>query len=351
MIATPDIDRWAALQRRDASADGQFFYSVNTTGVYCYPSCAARPPRPANVRFHATRADAEQAGFRPCRRCRPDLPPRANREATLIAAACRHIEAGDEALSLATLAKAAGCSPHHFHRLFRRITGVTPKSYADAHRQTRVQSTLGANTSITTALYQSGFNSQGRFYGTADAMLGMTPTAYRAGGAGEHITHATGPCTLGHVLVATSSRGICAILLGDDPAALTTDLERRFPRAHHQPAAPALTNLLGQITQLVDNPAQPAALSLPLDIRGTAFQRRVWEALQAIPVGHTTSYAQLAATIGAPNAVRAAAAACAANKLAVAVPCHRVVAGNGALTGYRWGIERKRALIRKEVLS
>ena len=340
--------RWDALRRRDPAADGHFLYSVATTGVYCHPSCAARPARPENVAFFATRGEAERAGFRPCKRCRPDLPPRAAREATLAAAACRRIEAAEEAPSLAELADAAGCSPHHFHRLFRRVVGVTPKAYADAHRQRRVQADLGAGSGVTEAIYAAGFNSSGRFYEAADGMLGMQPSAYRAGGAGEAVRYAVGRCSLGCVLVAAAGRGVCAILLGDDPAALVAELRARFPRAVVSPAEADFAGVVAAVVRLVDDPAAPGGPPLPLDIRGTAFQRRVWETLRGIPPGETASYAEVAARIGAPRAVRAVAAACGANKLAVAVPCHRVVASNGGLAGYRWGVERKQQLLDRE---
>jgi AraC family transcriptional regulator of adaptative response/methylated-DNA-[protein]-cysteine methyltransferase len=343
-----EADRWAALRSRDHAADGVFFYSVRTTGVYCYPSCAARPALEANVAFYATREEAEKAGFRPCKRCRPDLPPRSLRETALVARACKLIEATEEPPSLSDLAQAAGCSPHHFHRLFRRITGVTPKAYADTHRASRVQAALAKGVSVTEALYDAGFNSPGRFYDATDAMLGMTPTAYRAGGAGEVIHHAVGRCSLGCVLVAVSGRGVCAILLGDDPASLASDLVARFPRAHHELAEAAFAEVLADVVRIVDDPAGTHALSLPLDIRGTVFQRRVWDALRQIPPGKTVSYTEMAAQIGAPRAMRAVAAACAANRLAVAVPCHRVVATNGTLAGYRWGVERKRRLLDRE---
>ncbi len=348
---TPDFrteaERWTALRQRDPAADGHFLYSVRSTGVYCRPSCAARPALAANVAFHACAAEAERAGFRACQRCRPDLPPRAEREAGLVARACRAIEAAEQPPSLVELAAAAGCSRFHFHRLFRRITGVTPRAYAAAHRQGRVQAGLAAGAAVTAALYDAGFGSSGRFYHAADAMLGMTPTRYRAGGEGEAIRHAAGPCSLGSVLVAVSGRGVCAILLGDDPAALQADLALRFARAVLS-EDPALASVLAEVVRLVDDPAEAPALSLPLDVRGTAFQRRVWQALQSVPAGQTASYAAVAASLGAASGARAVAAACAANPLAVAVPCHRVVAANGALTGYRWGVERKRALLAKE---
>ncbi len=343
-----EATRWDALRRRDPAADGHFLYSVATTGVYCRPSCAARPARPENVAFFATRAEAERAGFRPCKRCRPDLPPRAEREAALAAAACRQIEAAEEMPSLAELADAAGVSAHHFHRLFRRVVGVTPKAYADAHRQRRVQDDLGAGSGVTEAIYAAGFNSSGRFYEAADGMLGMAPSRYRAGGAGEAVGYAVGRCSLGCVLVAAAGRGVCAIMLGDDPAALVAELRARFPRAAVGPAEAEFAGMVAAVVRLVDDPAATDGAPLPLDIRGTAFQRRVWEALRQIPPGETASYAEVAARIGAPRAVRAVAAACGANKLAVAVPCHRVVASNGGLGGYHWGVARKRALLASE---
>ena len=338
--------RRAAVRTRDGLADGHFVYAVATTGVYCRPSCAARAARPENVSFHRDPASAERAGFRPCKRCKPNERPRDEREAALVAVACRAIEAADEAPSLETLAAAAGLSPFHFHRLFRRIAGVTPKAYAAAERARRVQSSLRRGDSVTSAIYDAGFSSSGRFYAAADGMLGMRPSRYRAGGAGERIQHAVGHGSLGAVLVAATERGICAILLGDDEAALETDLRARFPRADLAPVDATFTDWVRQVVAFVEQPGD--GLALPLDIRGTAFQRRVWEALQAIPPGQTVSYGALASRLGQPSAVRAVASACAANKVAVAVPCHRVVGVGGALTGYRWGVARKRALLERE---
>lgn len=347
-----DALRWAAVQRRDADADGQFVFSVKTTGVYCRPSCAARAARRENVAFHATPADAERAGFRPCKRCRPDQPSRTVREAALIAKACRTleqaVEAGTEELRLADLAAQAGLSPHHFHRMFRRVAGVTPKSYAAAQRQRRVQDGLAAGSRVTETIYDAGFNSSSRFYEAAPGMLGMTPTAYRKGGAGEVVWSAMGRCSLGGVLVAATERGVCAILLGDDPAVLAKDLKARFPSARLVDPAPGFAEWVAKVVRFVDDPARADRLDLPLDIRGTTFQRRVWEALQAIPAGRTASYAEVANRLGMPRAVRAVAGACAANALAVAIPCHRVVGSDGRLTGYRWGVERKRRLLERE---
>lgn len=342
-----DGARLDAVRRRDPAADGVFLYSVATTGVYCRPSCAARPALRHNIAFHRDRAAAERAGFRPCRRCRPDLPPRAEREAALVAAACRAIEEAEEEPALAALAAGAGASPHHFHRMFRRVAGVTPKAYASARRQGRLQAGLAAGAGVTEAAYGAGFNSSGRFYEAADGMLGMTASRYRAGGAGEAIRYAFGHSSLGVVLVAAAARGVCAILLGDDEAALEGDLRARFPKAELAMAEPGFAGWVAAVTALVEQPGG-ATLALPLDIRGTAFQRRVWEVLRAIPAGGTLSYAAVAARLGAPAAVRAVAGACAANALAVAVPCHRVVSSTGALAGYRWGVERKRALLERE---
>lgn len=342
--------RLAAVRARDAAADGHFYFSVSTTGIYCNPSCAARAALAENLAFHDTREAAVRAGFRPCRRCRPDLEPRAAREADLVAAACRAIEQAEEAPCLAELARTAGLSPHHFHRLFRRIAGVTPKAYGAAHRQSRVQASLAAGAPVTAAIYDAGFASPSRFYSATGEMLGMLPSTYRAGGAGEAIAFAFGQSSLGIVLVAATARGICAILLGDSQDALFADLRARFPNAALQAAGPDFSGNVAAVVTLVDHPLQTTAATLPLDIRGTAFQRRVWEALRGIPAGQTRSYREIAVQLGNPASVRAVAGACAANALAVVVPCHRVVGSDGTLTGYRWGMMRKRRLLEKEGL-
>jgi len=341
-----DDPRWAQLVSRETSADGQFVYSVASTGIYCRPACAARTPAPRNVRFHADPAAAEQAGFRPCKRCRPDQPPLAERQAAIIATACRRIEQAEDALSLGELADGAGLSPHHFHRLFRSVTGLTPKAYGDAHRAARVREALTGGANVTEALYDAGYGSSGRFYAAADAALGMLPSVYRAGGAEAAIRYGIGPSSLGRVLAAMSDRGICAILIGEDDAALIDDLRRRFPRAEMIAADPDFASIVEQVVAMVEAPER--GLSLPLDIRGTAFQRRVWQELQAIPAGATASYSEIAARIGQPSAVRGVAGACAANRIAIAIPCHRVLRSDGALSGYRWGVERKRALLARE---
>jgi AraC family transcriptional regulator, regulatory protein of adaptative response / methylated-DNA-[protein]-cysteine methyltransferase len=340
--------RWAAVRRRNADADGHFLYSVKTTGVYCRPSCAARPARRENVAFHITREAAERAGFRPCKRCRPDLPPKAEREAALIAASCRSIETAEEVPSLAALAAEAGVSVFHFHRLFKRIAGVTPKAYAAAQRQQRVQKNLSNGSGVTEAIYDAGFNSSGRFYESAGKMLGMKPSTYRKGGQGEAVWHAVGRCSLGRVLVAATARGVCAIFLGDDDKLLAKELARRFPKAELCAPKPEFSDWVAKAVRYVDDPTRSGGLGLPLDIQGTAFQCRVWEALREIPAGETTTYGALAKSIGKPRAVRAVGAACGANPIAVAIPCHRALAADGALTGYRWGIARKKSLLARE---
>ena len=345
--ATVREARWAAVVARDRQADGQFYYSVVTTGVYCRPSCASRLAKPKHVRFHDTAADAERAGFRPCQRCKPDLPPLEQRRAAMVERICRMIEAAEDSLSLAELATHAGLSPHHFHRVFKAMTGVTPRAYAAAQRTARVQQALAnTGTTVTAAIYAAGFNAGGRFYATADHVLGMTPTDYRAGGTATEIGFAVGECSLGSILVAQTAKGVCAIALGDDPAALVRDLEDRFPRAHLVGDNRAFDQTIARVIACVDTSAQ--ALDLPLDVRGTAFQQRVWQALRKIPVGSTASYAEIAASIGVPNGARAVARACRANRLAVVIPCHRVVRTDGSLAGYRWGVERKRDLLKKE---
>ena len=341
--------RWAALAARDAAADGAFFYSVRTTGVYCRPSCAARPARPENVAFHATTADAEAAGFRPCKRCKPDQAPLAQRNAAAVAAACQLIESAEEAPGLEALAAEAGMSPFHFHRVFKSVTGVTPKAYADARRAERVRQALGEAGTITEAIYDAGFNSGGRFYEQSDKVLGMTPTRFRAGGEAAQIRFAVGECSLGSILVAATDKGVCAILLGDDPQALTEDLQDRFAQAELIGGDAEFEALVAKVVGLVEQPR--LGLDLPLDVRGTAFQQRVWQALREIPAGETASYAQVAESIGKPAAVRAVAQACAANALAIAIPCHRVVRNDGALSGYRWGVERKRVLLDREAAA
>ena len=338
--------RWTSVVARNPKADGTFFYSVTTTGVYCRPSCAARLAYPEHVRFHATREAAEKAGFRPCMRCRPNLPSLLDQQAAKVTKACRMIEQSEAVPALEDLARHVGVSTSHFHRLFRQITGLTPRAYAVAQREKRVRQELGRSHTVTEAIYDAGYNSNGRFYEQSNKVLGMTPTSYRAGGADTMIRFAVGECSIGSILVAQSDLGVCAILMGDDPEVLVRDLQDRFPRATLIGGDGAFERLVARVVGFVDAPR--IGLDLPLDVRGTAFQQRVWQALREIPVGKTASYTEIARRIGSPKSVRGVARACATNPLAVAIPCHRVVRHDGGLSGYRWGVERKRALLEKE---
>lgn len=344
--ATESDPRWAAVVARSREADGTFYYAVKSTGVYCRPSCAARQALPANVTFYASRQEAETAGFRPCKRCKPDQPSLLEQYAAKVTQACRLIEQAETMPRLAELAERVGVSSYHFHRVFKQITGLTPREYAAAHRERRVREELARGGTVTTAIFDAGYNSNGRFYQRSYEVLGMTPTSYRAGGANTDIRFAIGECSLGAILVAQSERGVCAILLGDDPDALARDLQDRFPRANLIGGDSDFEQLVATVVGFVETPG--IGLDLPLDVRGTAFQQRVWQALREIPAGATASYTEIANRIGCPSAVRAVAQACGANALAVAIPCHRVVRSDGSLSGYRWGVERKRALLDKE---
>jgi AraC family transcriptional regulator of adaptative response/methylated-DNA-[protein]-cysteine methyltransferase len=343
---TVNDPRWAAVRARNAEADGTFYYGVSTTGVYCRPSCTARPARPENVSFYRTPEEAEKAGFRPCKRCRPDRPAVSGQYLDRVTRACRIMEESENSPRLDALAKEAGMSPHHFHRIFKQVTGVTPRQYAAARREKRVREELRRGSAVTNAIFDAGYNSNSRFYEKSDQVLGMTPTRYRTGGSGTDIRFALGECSLGSILVAQSDRGICAILLGDDPDKLLHDLQDSFPRANLIGGDADFEQLVAQVVGFIEVPA--LGLDLPLDVRGTAFQQRVWQALRGIPAGQTASYTDIAKRIGAPRAVRAVAQACATNRLAVAIPCHRVIRSDGALAGYRWGVERKRTLLQNE---
>lgn len=344
--AANDDARWAAVNARDAAFDGAFYYAVSTTGVYCRPSCPSRRPNRANVSFHATCADAERAGFRACQRCHPNGDGLSRQHAAIVAEACRAIEAADTPLPLAQLARGSGLSAFHFHKVFRRVTGVTPKAYCDALRQRRALAALPRAANVTEAIYEAGFNASGRFYDGAKNFLGMTPRAVRRKGADQLLRFAVGESSLGAILVAASDKGVAAILIGDDPAELLQDLQQRFRNATLVGGDRQFEDVVAKVVGLIEAPG--SAVDLPLDIRGTAFQHRVWQALRQIPAGATASYADIAQCVGMPKSVRAVAAACAANHIAVAIPCHRVVRTDGALAGYRWGIERKRALLERE---
>jgi AraC family transcriptional regulator of adaptative response/methylated-DNA-[protein]-cysteine methyltransferase len=341
-----DDSRWRRIVARDKSADGQFWYSVSTTGVYCRPSCPSRTANPENIEIHDTLESARRTGFRPCRRCNPDRPSIEAENAALVAKACRMIEDSEEEPALGDLARAVGRSATYFHRVFKAVTGLTPKNYAVAHRSMKVRQELVSGNSVTEAIYGAGFNSSGRFYEKSTDMLGMTPSQYRNGGTNEEIRFAVGQTSLGAILVASSKKGIAAILLGDDPDALVRDLQDRFPKACLIGADGDYEAMVARVVGFVEAPG--LGLDLPLDVRGTAFQQRVWQALQEIPPGETVPYAEIARRIGSPKSVRAVAGACAANGLAVAIPCHRVVRNDGSLSGYAWGVDRKRALLFRE---
>lgn len=341
-----DEARWQAVVARDHDADDAFFYAVRTTGVYCRPSCASRLANRENVRFFPTSRDAERAGFRPCKRCRPTAAGAAAQHADIVARACRLIEQSDSSPKVAHLAMAAGLSDSHFHRVFKSVTGVTPKAYATSHRARRLRMQLATSTTIAAAMQNAGYPSNSRLYAASKRMLGMTPSAFRAGGKGAVVRFAVGETWLGSILVAASDQGICSISLGDDPDALVRTLQDRLPRAVLIGGDPEFDQLVAKVIALVQRPA--AGATLPLDVQGTAFQQRVWQALSKIPAGQTTTYTQLARRIGQPTAVRAVASACAANQLAIVIPCHRVVRSDGSLSGYRWGIERKAKLLHLE---
>ncbi|MNB89318.1 Bifunctional transcriptional activator/DNA repair enzyme Ada [compost metagenome] len=337
--------RWLAVLARDPHADGQFVFAVHTTGIFCRPSCRARYALRKNVRFYPDACQAEQAGFRPCKRCRPDLRDPNAQRVTTIEKACRLLEQ-DQPLTLDQLAQAVAVSPYHLHRLFKAATGMTPKAWQQAARAARLRQALAQGDRVTDSVLAAGFPDSSSYYRKADAALGMTAKQYRRGGESTTVQYALSDCALGRCLVAESVRGICAILPGDDDRALIAELETLFPNAQRDQADAAFAARVSQVIASVDNHA--LALTLPLDIRGTAFQLQVWQALRAIPGGETASYQQVANAIGNPGAVRAVARACAANTLAIIIPCHRVVRSDGGLSGYRWGAVRKAALLKRE---
>lgn len=343
-----DDERWNALVNRDREADGVFLYAVRTTGVYCRPICASRLPNRGNVQFFNTFEQAESNGYRPCKKCKPREAV-SNQIPDAVVRACKLLDDAEEPLSLETLADAVGLSPSYFHRLFKKVVGVTPKAYASARRAERFRNGLREEETITQAMYGAGFGSSSRCYEGVGSDLGMTPTEYRNGGAGQSVFFAVTDCYLGYVVVAATERGICSIELGEEPDDLRSQLTARFPQAELKEDDPAFQELVGQVVACIEAPTD--GLDLPLDVQGTAFQRRVWAALQDIPVGTTATYSEIARRIGKPTAVRAVASACAANKLAVAIPCHRAVRSDGELSGYRWGVERKRKLLDRETVA
>ncbi len=337
---------WQAVQQRDDQYDGAFVYAVKTTGVYCRPTCASRRPHRKNVDFFADPAAAEQAGYRACKRCTPNRNQQHEPHLDLIVAVCRYLEAAQQGIpTLDELGKQFNMSPFHLQRTFKRVVGVTPRQYADAHRQGRLRALLRERNTVTEAIFAAGYESVSQVYG--DDALGMVPIHYREGGDTLEIIYTVTPCTLGHLLVAATERGVCKVSLADTPDVLLEDLHDEFPQAVlTADDSDALTAWVDVIAAYVAG--QQTALNLPLDIQATSFQRRVWAALRSIPYGDTRTYTDVAEMIGQPTAVRAVSRACATNPVAMVIPCHRVVGKNGTLNGYRWGLERKRALLEQE---
>ena len=342
---------WAAVAERDASKDGSFVYGVLTTGVYCRPSCASRRALRKNVRFYATPAEAERDGLRACKRCKPTGEPNKGAVGARIRKACELItQHVDEPLSLKQLAKAVGQSPFHFQRSFKAAVGLTPKEFHEAERVRVLKSGLKAGHSVTEAIYDAGFGSSSRVYERVDTRLGMTPLQYRQGGRGLSISHAAAQTPLGLLMIGATDRGICFIQFGDSEKKLEAQLVAEYPQATHAPMPKAQAGTFDAWMHALGDylEGNRTALDLPLDVRGTAFQMRVWRYLQSIPYGEVQSYGEVARGIGQPSAVRAVANACANNTIALAIPCHRVIRGNGELGGYRWGLARKRTLIDRE---
>jgi AraC family transcriptional regulator of adaptative response/methylated-DNA-[protein]-cysteine methyltransferase len=340
-FATDDA-RWQAVLAREPAADGAFVYAVRTTRVYCRPTCAARRPRREHVEFFAAPAEAERTGYRACRRCEPT---QASQQQRLVAHVQELLDARDPTPSLTELGALVGFSPFHVQRLFKRATGLTPRQYAAARRAGRLKQHLKAGATVTRALYDAGYGSSRALYASAHEELGMTPASYRDGGAGERIAYAVVDSPLGRMLVAATTRGVCALRFGEDDA-LLGELAAEFPRAELRADAAAIGPHVARALAYLAGDGE--RLELPLDVHASAFQQRVWAALRAIPPGETRPYAAIASAIGAPSGARAVARACATNPVALVVPCHRVVRANGDLSGYRWGVERKRALLRQE---
>ena len=350
----PKAARFRAVQSRDRGADGVFVYGVRSTGIYCRPSCPSRKPRPEQVVFFPLPEAAEQQGFRECRRCRPRTVNLRDPRTQTVAKVCRAIEsrvqeANETPVTLSALSAPVGMTPHQLERAFRSVMGITPRQYTDAKRMRRLKSQLKKGDNVTTALYDAGFGSSSRLYERAPTHLGMTPATYRDGGSGMRINYTTVESPLGRLLVGATDRGISALYLGESDARLEAALRKEYPRAELRRDR---NGLEGSVTKILDHlRGREPNLDLPTDVQATAFQRRVWEELRRIPYGSTRTYSQVARAIGQPAAVRAVARACATNPVSVVVPCHRVVRGDGKLAGYRWGVERKRALLEHEATA
>lgn len=344
---TGEESRWRAVISKDNGADGRFVYAVASTGIYCRPSCSSRQPARRNVSFYDSTGDAEQAGFRACRKCGGQPKTADDRQIHAVRLACRTLEAAEEqAPSLDELAQVTGLSPHHLHRIFKKAMGITPRQYWDSIRLGRLKENLRSGEPVAPALYGAGYGSSSRLYEKSDGQLGMTPASYGKGGAGAVIAYAIRPSALGLVLVGATAKGVCFVAIGEDEDGLAGELERDFPKAERRRDDAGLGEMLDRVVAHLDG--REPYVQLPLDIQATAFQRQVWQALTEIPYGETRSYAEIAAAIGRPSAPRAVGRACGGNPVALLVPCHRAIGANGGLTGYRWGVERKRSLIERE---
>lgn len=339
--------RWQAVLARDQSYDGDFVYGVRSTGVYCRPSCPSRRPGREQVVFYSGATAAEEAGFRHCRRCHPHQSPPPDPQLEVVRQVCQYIQdSRDGPPTLAQLSGLVSVSPGHLHRVFKRVMGITPRQYFDAYRQDRLKARLREGWDVAGAMYDAGYGSSSRLYESSSERLGMSPASYRRGGRGASIAYATAACPLGRLLVAATGRGVCAVKLGDTDAELESDLRQEYPAAELRPESDALEESVGALLRHLEG-AQ-LVLDLPLDIRATAFQRRVWEHLRAIPYGHTSSYQQVAQALGQLGGARAVGQACATNPVPLLVPCHRVIRKNGALGGYRLGVKRKAFLLDRE---
>ena len=335
-----------AVLERNFQFDEKFVYAVRTTSIYCRPSCPSKAANPDNMIIFGSGFAAERSGYRPCKRCKPDQLVNFDKNYFAVEKVCRLIESADEFPNLVEMAKISGLSQFYFHKVFKQYTGITPKAYVSFCRSNRMRQRLNNCNSVTEAIYDSGYNASSRFYEESSCRIGMKPNQFRNKGAGTKMRFAVGQCSLGAILVASTEKGICAIELGDDPNGLINHFQERFKNAEIVGADVEFEKIIAHVIGLVENPRQK--FSLPLDIQGTIFQQKVWNILQKIPVGKTKTYSEVAKTLGNPSAVRAVGSACARNKIAVVIPCHRVIKNDGSLAGYRWGVERKLSLLTRE---